>query len=131
MYLENKNGKFVMHQLPNLAQISSINQILVDDYDNDQNLDIIIAGNLLGSEVETPRNDASNGLFLKGDGHGGFEPVTGNQSGLFAPGDVKDMVTIVIQGTEFIIVGKNNDRIQFIRIKKNMYKKTPSNQTRP
>jgi hypothetical protein len=123
MYLENKNGKFVMHQLPNLAQISSINQILVDDYDNDQNLDIIIAGNLLGSEVETPRNDASNGLFLKGDGHGGFEPVTGNQSGLFAPGDVKDMATITIQGTQYIIVGKNNDRIQFIKVKKNVPKK--------
>ncbi len=127
MYLENKNGKFVMHQLPNLAQVSSINQILVDDYDNDQNLDIIIAGNLLGAEVETPRNDASNGLFLKGDGHGGFEPVTSNQSGLFAPGDVKDMATIIVQGAQYIIVGKNNDRIQFIKVKKKVPKKTPSN----
>ena len=42
-----------------------VNQIVVKDFNNDTKLDIVIAGNLYSSEVETPRNDASNGLCFK------------------------------------------------------------------
>lgn len=118
VYLENRNGKFIKHQLPNLAQISSINQILVDDFDGDSNLDAIIAGNLHSSEVETPRNDASNGLFLKGNGNGTFNVIKGNKSGFHAPGDVKDLSRIKIQGNDYIIVAKNSEYLQFIKIEK-------------
>ena len=103
VYLENKNGEFIVHRLPNLAQVSNINQILVNDFDNDSNLDVIIAGNLYSSEVETPRSDASNGLFLKGDGHGNFQPIIGIESGLYAPGDVKDMATISIRNEQLYL----------------------------
>ena len=116
IYLENKNGSFQKRPLPNLAQISSINQIIVEDFDKDSNLDVVIAGNLHSSEVETPRNDASNGLLLKGDGNGHFEPVTGYRSGLFAAGDVKDMVKTRVGQTEYILVAKNSDFLQFIKI---------------
>ena len=116
IYLENKDGEFIIHQLPNLAQISSINQIIVKDFDNDSNLDFVIAGNLHSSEVETPRNDASNGLFMKGDGKGNFKPIEGHKSGLFATGDVKDLALIKIGAVEYIIVAKNSDYIQFIKI---------------
>lgn len=115
IYLENKDGKFIGHKLPNLAQVSSINQILVDDYTKDGHLDILIAGNLHSSEVETPRNDAGNGLLLEGDGQGGFEPLEGHRSGFYAPGDVKDMEAIKVAGKEYIVVVKNSDYIQFIK----------------
>ncbi len=116
VYLENVNGQFVRHELPNLAQLSSINQILVDDYDGDSHLDMVLAGNLYGAEVETPRNDAGNGLFLKGDGAGHFEAITATKSGLFAPGDVKDMRTIGLAGSGYILLAKNGDFIQFVKI---------------
>lgn len=116
VYLENKNGSFKAHKLPNLAQISSINQVIVKDFDNDQNLDVVIAGNLYGSEVETPRNDASNGLFLKGNGKGNFDPIVGYKSGFFADGDVKDLGMIKIKNTNYIVVAKNDDYLQFIKI---------------
>src|SRR5690606_40306799 len=111
---ENNKCKVVMHQLPNLAQISSINQILVDDYNNDGNLDVLIAGNLHVSEVETPRNDAGYGLFLKGDGKGDFKAVPVTESGFFVPGDVKDMAQIKVGDKNFIIAAKNSDYLQFI-----------------
>ncbi|WP_238987305.1 VCBS repeat-containing protein [Confluentibacter flavum] len=114
IYLENKEGKFIVHKLPNLAQISSINQILVNDYDNDGHLDALIAGNLHASEVETPRNDAGYGLFLKGNGKGGFQAVPVSKSGFFVPGDVKDMATIKVGSKSYIIAAKNNDYLQFI-----------------
>lgn len=114
IYLENRNGKFVVHKLPNMAQISSINQILIDDYDKDGHLDALIAGNLYASEVETPRNDAGYGLFLKGNGKGNFSAVPVTQSGFFVPGDVKDMATIKVGDKSYIIAAKNNDYLQFL-----------------
>ncbi|MFI1744576.1 VCBS repeat-containing protein [Thalassobellus sediminis] len=118
VYLENKNGKFIIHKLPNLAQLSSINQILIDDYDQDGKLDALIVGNLYVSEVETPRNDAGYGLFLKGNGNGSFKPISVSKSGLYIPGDVKDMATIKVGSTSYFIAAKNDDYLQFIRANK-------------
>lgn len=115
VYLENKDNHFVTHLLPNLAQLSSINQIIVKDFDQDSHLDVAIAGNLHSSEVETPRNDASNGLLLKGDGKGNFEPITSRESGFYVPGDVKDLTEITIKGQNYILVAKNNDFIQLVK----------------
>ncbi len=117
VYLENDNGKFVVHNLPTLAQVSSINQIITDDFDKDGNLDAILAGNLYNSEVETPRNDAGIGLFLKGNGKGGFKPVRSKESGFYAPGDVKDMSLITIGAKDYIVMAKNSANLQFIEIK--------------
>ena len=74
--------------LDQLAQLSSINDILNCDVDKDGLLDIIVAGNLYGSEVETPRNDAGYGMFLKGSGTG-FKAWAPSQSGLLIDGEVK------------------------------------------
>ncbi|MDT0607867.1 VCBS repeat-containing protein [Croceitalea rosinachiae] len=118
IYMENKDGKFVFHKLPNLAQLSSINQIAIEDFDEDGNLDFLAVGNLYGSEVETPRNDASNGILLLGDGKGDFEPITSRKSGFYANGDVKDMAKINIKGKNYFIIAKNSDYLQFVEIKK-------------
>lgn len=125
IYLENKDGKFISHKLPVEAQVSSINQILVNDYDNDGNLDILVAGNLFVSEVETPRNDASYGQLLLGDGKGNFEPIEGYKSGLFIAGDVKDMAVINIKGSAYILVGKNDDYLQLVKINNGLSKNSP------
>jgi len=119
VYIENSNGKFITTPLPKLAQISSIHQILVDDYNGDSHLDILIAGNLHASEVETPRNDAGNGLLLQGNGKGSFVSVPGKESGLFASGDIKDMRKLSINGFPHIVFGKNNDYLQFVKINRN------------
>jgi enediyne biosynthesis protein E4 len=116
IYLENVDGKFRIHELPNVAQITSINQILIKDYDGDGNLDALIAGNLHWSEIETTRNDAGYGMFLKGDGTGKFQPIAPAQSGFFVPGDVKDMQTIFVGNREIIVAVKNDDFIQFIEV---------------
>ena len=118
IYLENKNGQFISHELPLSAQLSSINQILIDDYNKDGHLDAIIAGNLYSSEVETPRNDASVGLFLAGNGKGSFDPWTPSKSGFKASGDVKDLTEIVVGGSTYVIAAKNSDYLQFIEINK-------------
>ncbi len=114
-YIENNgDGSFTLHHLPFEAQFSSINSIIVNDFDNDEHLDILIAGNLYQSEVETPRNDAGYGLVLKGNGRGDFKAMSHDESGVYLKGDVKQMKPISIMKKPSIIVGKNNDYLKVI-----------------
>ena len=118
IYLENTNGNFTMKELPMEAQFSSVNQILVQDFNEDGKLDAIIAGNLYEAEVETPRNDASIGLLLENTAENGFTSVNTATSGFYTKGDVKDMAFITIKGRQHVIVAKNNDTLQLIRVNK-------------
>ena len=116
IYLENEGGKFTMKPLPQLAQISSINKFVVDDFNADGNLDVVLAGNLYNSEVETPRNDASFGLFLEGNGTGDFTPRTMMESGLKIVGDVRDMELLYKNNKKHLLVARNDDRLQLIQV---------------
>ena len=116
IYLENVNGSFKIKNLPIEAQMSPINQILIDDFDNDTHLDLLVAGNLYASEVETPRADAGVGLFLKGNSTGEFISVDTNESGFYTSGDVKDLEVITVADSKYILSSKNNDFTQFIKL---------------
>ena len=114
-YVENNgNGSFSLTPLPSLAQVSSINSILIDDYDHDGIKDLLVSGNLYPAEIETPRNDAGIGLLLKGNGKGGFSPISTTESGFFAPNDAKDMKQIKVGEREVILIANNDDKLQAI-----------------
>lgn len=117
-YIENLgNDSFEIRNLPSLAQTSSINTILINDYDNDGKKDLLVSGNLYPAEIETPRNDAGTGLLLKGDGKGNFMPISISETGFFTPNDVKDMKTIKVGNKEVILVANNDDLLQAIEFK--------------
>ncbi|MBT8220297.1 MAG: VCBS repeat-containing protein [Bacteroidia bacterium] len=107
VFINNGDGTFKPMALPKKAQISSVNASVPDDFDQDGNIDLLIAGNLLTAEVETPRSDASIGLLLKGNGDGSFEPLEFNASGVGITGQVKDMLTINSANGQCILVGRN------------------------
>ena len=118
-YLENTgDGVFKIMPLPVPAQISSVNSIVTEDFDDDGHIDMIIAGNMFGSDPETPRNDASIGLFLKGNGSGGIKAVPACESGLNIGGDVREICQINLgKGKNpAIIVARNNSLIQIVKI---------------
>ncbi|MDX2246823.1 MAG: VCBS repeat-containing protein [Bacteroidia bacterium] len=116
-YFENMgNGKFMIHVLPVIAQISSINTIILDDLNGDQHPDILIGGNLYDAEVETARNDAGFGLLLTGDGKGNFDPVSHEKSGFFVPFDVKQMVSLRNLNQKLILVGCNNSPLKIFSV---------------
>jgi hypothetical protein len=118
VYLQNDgDGTFRAVPLPNLAQISPIRGIVVHDVDGDGNLDLILAGNLYNSEPNTPRADAGNGLWLKGDGHGTLEPVPPSESGFLAPLDVTDLALIATPTGKALLVANNNDSLQAFTIR--------------
>lgn len=120
-YIKNLgNDMFEIIPLPNEAQFSSINSIISKDINKDGNLDLIVSGNLYVSEVETPRNDASYGLYMEGNGNGGFLPIPSYKSGLFVKGDTKASVSInLANGEEATLFAKNNDMIQLVKSNRN------------
>ena len=96
-WIENKgDGTFQIHQLPNRTQFSSINVFTVFDYNGDKYPDVLLAGNLYGSEVETPRNDSSLGLVLVGSKNGPIV-VPPKESGLLIEGDIRNIATIKLE----------------------------------
>ena len=109
------NGEFAIHELPIQAQVSSINGIIVEDVDKDGIKDLIIAGNMYGSEIETPRNDAGVGLFLKGKGDCSFQAVPMCESGLSLPYDVKDLKKIKLKGGTGILAGVNDGPVRIVK----------------
>jgi hypothetical protein len=116
------NEKFEFTPFGNEIQISSINKILIADFDGDTNKDLVLLGNLYASEVETPRNDASYGHFMKGNGKGDFKTIPAKDSGLYVRGDVKGAVILYLGPKEsnnaVILVARNDDYLMLIDIKK-------------
>ena len=122
MYIENLgSGSFRATVLPNEAQISSINDFIVEDLNGDGHADVLLAGNLFTSEVETPRNDAGTGLVLLGDGTGSWKPVHPAHSGLYVPSDVKNIRRIRMGEERLLLFGVNNGKLEIWREMKNRH----------
>lgn len=122
IFTNSSNSQFRFMPFENTVQISSINKIFIEDFDGDGNKDLILLGNLYTSEVETPRNDASYGHFMKGDGLGHFKVIPAYKSGLYVKGDVKDAKLIRIGTKEkkitALLIAKNDDFLQLIKVNK-------------
>jgi len=118
MYLHNDgNGTFSSSALPNLAQIAPIKGIIAHDVDGDGHLDLVVAGNLYDAEANTPRADAGNGLWLRGDGQGRFTPVSPRESGFLAPLNVTGLALIKTPGGKAVVVANNGDSLRVFGIK--------------
>jgi hypothetical protein len=78
----NRGGKLEAVKLPVEAQYSPAFGVNVADLDGDGHEDIILGQNFFAVPAVTSRNDAGRGLVLRGDGHGGFAAMKGQESGL-------------------------------------------------
>ena len=108
-FLRNEgHGKFTMIPLPPSAQMSVINGMIADDFDRDGNLDVLMNGNDFGTHISIGRYDALNGLLLKGDGKGGFMPLTIQQSGIYIPGNGKALVKMIGSKGQYLVAASQN-----------------------
>ncbi len=117
---ENQEGRFVRHALPIPAQVSPINAIRCADFTGDGHIDLLMAGNKYGLEVETNRLDAGNGILLQGNGKGKFTFIENHESGFWATHEVRDIA--ILRGTRdnrYVIVANNNGPIQLFKVNKN------------
>jgi enediyne biosynthesis protein E4 len=118
-YIENLgSGKYKVRELPKSAQFSTVNAMLVDDFNGDKNLDVLLAGNFYPINIQMGRNDACYGLLLTGDGKGNFTAVPSVNSGFFVKGQTRNLRTIKIGGKDYYFAIRNNDTIEAFTLNK-------------
>ncbi len=81
VFLNQGNG-FNAIALPSVAQWSPAFGVSVADFNADGFEDLFLAQNFFGVRRDVARYDAGNGLLLRGDGSGRFEPVSVPDSGI-------------------------------------------------
>lgn len=116
IYLENLgHWKFRPVVLPNEAQLSKVFTFLIDDFDNDGNKDVLVAGNYFGGTTYQGTYDANYGTVLKGDGHGNFSVVPPLEAGVILNGQTRDIKPIQTPGGQVYLITKNGAGIQVIQ----------------
>ncbi len=112
VWVENDNGRFIIHSLPLEAQFAPVNGILVDDFNRDGYSDLLLAGNSFATETNTGYYDALNGLLLCGNPQKTFTP-RGIDSGFYLPGDAKGLARIQLTDGRSLLLGpRNNDTMK-------------------
>lgn len=101
-------GKFELITMPAFAQFSTINGMIVEDFNEDGNLDVVMNTNDFGTESTVGRYDALNGLYFEGDGKGNFVAKPMSETGIYIPGNGKAFVKAKhASGKHMIIAGQN------------------------
>jgi len=113
--LNNGNLKFTLQALPREAQFSPILGIETIDYNQDGILDLYLTGNFYDVLPELGRYDANYGLLLQGKGQGELAVVPPRKSGLLVKGQVRKSSSLRgANGQNYILLAKNNDKLQVI-----------------
>ena len=116
-YFENiGNNKFKRHQLPFKGQISSINDIALDDFNNDGYMDALFVGNNYNISTQLGKLDASHGQILLNNKKGFFEMIS-NQN-LNVNGESRNIDKIKIKDDLFYVFSMNNDTPIFVKSNK-------------
>ena len=106
------NNTFRFIPFPEKAQLSTINDMVIDDIDNDGVKDILVCGNSDDPAVMVGVYDATSALLLKGTGKGNFSAVSPAENGLTVRGESRKMIYLKDKGKTTLIFLKNDDAAQ-------------------
>ncbi len=104
----NDEGVIRIEALPLAAQVAPVFGIVAKDLDLDGVIDLWLGGNFHGLKPEFGRLDSSKGTLLKGNSSGTFRALSNEQSGLSVFGQVRDVVSIEMNGIPHLIIARNN-----------------------
>jgi hypothetical protein len=104
--INNGNSKFEKIKLPDLAQTIPIISSEVIDVNNDGYEDVIIAGNIYNTEVETPRLDNQFAIILISNKNKNYKALGPNDTGLYTTGNTKSIQ--YIENSNLLILANNN-----------------------
>ena len=102
----NEEGSFRAEPLPAAAQSFPVFGVLPVYLNDDEFVDLLLAGNDYGSESSQGYMDAGDGLVLLGSREG-FRPVTADRSGFYLPGEGRGIVVAGTPEGERIVATQN------------------------
>jgi hypothetical protein len=106
--LSQSDGSYQCNFLPIEAQFAPLFGFCMGDFDGDGHIDALSSGNFHGAKPEFGFMDADYGLFLRGDGKGGFTAMHSAQTGFSLSGEIRDMQRIKIGKKSAVLVARNN-----------------------
>jgi hypothetical protein len=106
------NNTFRFIPFPEKAQLSNINDVVIDDMDKDGIKDILVCGNSDDPAVMVGVYDATSALLLKGTGKGNFSAVSPAENGLTVRGESRRMVYLKDKSKATLIILKNDAAAQ-------------------
>jgi hypothetical protein len=100
-----------------MAQLSPAFALCACDGDGDGNEDLFLSQNFFCTEPETGRYDSGRGLWLRGDGRGGFEPIPAKASGVNVYGEQRGAAVCDYDedGRVDLVVTQNGARTRLFR----------------
>jgi enediyne biosynthesis protein E4 len=113
-FINNGRGKFTKHELPQICQASTIQDIVCYDFNNDGYPDILMAGNNYEISTQLGRMDALHGLILLNDKMGGFQWARNQNFSI--PGPAREIEYVRIEDQEYYCIAINNNSPVFLRV---------------
>jgi hypothetical protein len=116
----NRGNHFEADVLPPEAQWAPAFGVVIADYDGDGAEDLFLSQNFFALRWEMHRLDAGRGLWLRGDGQGGFTPVAGQSSGVTAYGEQRGAAVADYDrdGRVDLVIGQNAAETKLYRNRK-------------
>jgi hypothetical protein len=103
------DGQFEIIKLPVMAQLSSVNAILVDDLNKDGRLDLMLGGNHFNFQPQYDRLDGSFVEVFIQQKNRQFELMDPAQAGILLKGQMRDIKKINRDGKTNYLLLRNND----------------------
>ena len=116
-WLENKgDGYFELHELPIQSQFSTIQGAVMVDVDKYGGKELFAAGNFYPFNIQLGREDAGKGVLLKWDAYKKSVVPSGLNLGIYADGDIRDVLSLKsANGNQTIVISRNNDSVQVLQ----------------
>ena len=109
------SGNYSRHELPAMAQASTVRDIAVFDHNGDTYPDLYLIGNNYEISTQLGRMDAFHGLILQNDKKGGFKWLT--DPDLSVSGPARSLLRFTYMDREYFGVGVNNSAPVFLQLK--------------